>query len=66
MKKHISTLMAAVAALSMGLHSANAGLVGMPLNLRATIGFMGGDAPAATCQFYTDDVLTGPLLVRAC
>ena len=66
MKKHISTLTAAFAALSMSFHSANAGLLGMPLNLRVAIELIEVDALAPSCQFYTDDVLTGPLLVKGC
>jgi hypothetical protein len=66
MKKKISILVAATAALCIGLHSANASLLGMPLNLRGAIKLIAVDARAASCQFYTDDVLTGPLLVKDC
>jgi hypothetical protein len=66
MKKHISTLTAVLAALSVSFHSANAGLLGMPLNLRGAIELIEVDALAPSCQFYTDDVLTGPLLVKGC
>jgi hypothetical protein len=66
MKKNISTLMTAVAALSMSFHSANASLLGMPLHLRAAIEFSAGDAQLAICRFYTDDVLTVPVFVRGC
>jgi len=66
MKKYTSTLTAAFAALSMSFYSANAGLLGMPLNLRVAIELIEVDALAPPCQFYTDDVLTGPLLVKGC
>jgi hypothetical protein len=66
MKKNISTLMTAVAALSMSFHSANASLFGMPLHLRAAIEFSAGDAQLAICHFYTDDILIVPLSVRGC
>ena len=66
MKKNIPTLISAVAALSMSFHSANASLLGMPLNLRAAIEFSAGDAQLAICHFYTDDVLTVPSFVRGC
>ena len=66
MKKNISTLLAAVAALGVSLHPADAGLVGMPLNLRAALEFKAGDAQLAICRFYTDDVLTVPMSVQGC
>jgi hypothetical protein len=48
----------------MGLHSASASLLGMPLNLKGAIELHRVDAPA--CQFYTDDVFAGPQLVKDC
>jgi hypothetical protein len=66
MKKNISIIMTTIAALSIGLHPASASLLGMPLNLKVVIELCNVDALAPTCQFYTDDVLTGPLLVRGC
>ena len=66
MKKNISTMMAAIAALCIGLQPAGAGLLGMPLNLKVAIELREIVAPAPACQFYTDDVLTGPLIVREC
>jgi hypothetical protein len=66
MKKNISIVAAAIAALSMGLHPASASLLGMPLNLRVAIELHSIDAPAPACEFYTDDVFTGPLLVKGC
>lgn len=66
MKKRISIVAAAVAALCMGLHPASASLVGMPLNLKVAIELRDVVAPAAACQLYTDDVFTGPLLVGGC
>ena len=65
MKKYISTLAAVALALCFGLHSASAGLLGMPLNLKAVIELADVEAPAS-CQFYTDDVLTGPIFVKSC
>ena len=64
MKNNISMVTAAIAALCIGLHPASANLLGMPLNLKVAIALRDVDAPA--CQFYTDDVFTGPLLVRGC
>ena len=64
MNKKISILTAAVAALCMGLHSASASLIGMPLNLKAAI--EPHDADGRGCQFYTDDVFAGPLLIKSC
>lgn len=64
MKKNISIVAVAIAALCSGLHPVSAGLIGMPLNLKAAIEL--GDVVAPACQFYTDDVFTGPLLVRGC
>ena len=64
MKKKIFVVAAAIAALGMGLHSASASLLGMPLNLKAAIAFQDVDVPA--CQFYTDDVFAGPVLVKGC
>jgi hypothetical protein len=66
MKKNISIVMAAIAALSMGLHPASASLLGMPLNLKVAIEFRDVDAPAPAWQFYTDDVFTGSVLIRGC
>ena len=64
MKNQISIPTAAVVALCMGLHSASASLIGMPLNLKAAIDSreIGGQG----CQFYTDDVFAGPLLIKGC
>lgn len=72
--KKISTIGAALMLLCAGLQSANAGLLGMPLNLRAAIAQSDLDGFASTailrqqsCQFfYTDNVLTGPLLFSIC
>ena len=64
MKKNISIVTATIAALCMGLHTASASLLGMPLNLKIAIEFR--DVEALSCQFYTDDVFTGPLLVKGC
>jgi len=66
MKMNISTMMGVIATLCIGLHPAGASLLGMPLNLKVAIGFRDVVAQAPVCQFYTDDVLTGPLLVKEC
>jgi hypothetical protein len=66
MKKNISIVTAAIAALCMGLHPASAGLLGMPLNLKVAIELRDVGAQVPACQFYTDDVFTGPLLVKSC
>jgi|HubBroStandDraft_2_1064218.scaffolds.fasta_scaffold218685_2 hypothetical protein len=66
MKKNISIVTAAIAALSMGLHPASASLLGMPLNLKAAIELRAVDAPAPAWQFYPDGVFTGPILVWRC
>jgi hypothetical protein len=66
MKKNISIVAASIAALCLGLHPAGASLIGMPLNLKVAIELRDVDAPAPDCQFYTDDVFTGPMLVKGC
>ncbi|MGO8909668.1 MAG: hypothetical protein ACLQDM_10160 [Bradyrhizobium sp.] len=66
MKNNISIVTAAIAALCMGLHPASASLLGMPLNLKSAIELREVVVPAPACQFYTDDVFTGPLLVKGC
>jgi hypothetical protein len=72
--KKISTIGAALVLLCTGFQSANAGLLGLPLNLRAAITQADLDGPASTAIvqqpsyrfFYTDDLLTEPLLVIGC
>jgi hypothetical protein len=51
-----------------GFQSANAGLLGMPLNLRAAItqADLDGSASPAIFRLHADDVLTGPLHVSSC
>lgn len=66
MKKYIFVVMTAIAVLCMGLHPASAGLLGMPLNLKAAIELRDVNAPAPAWEFHTDDVLIGPVLVRDC
>ena len=66
MKKNISILMAAIAALCLGLHPAGAGLLGMPLNLKVAVDLHAAATPIPACEFYTDDVLAGPVLIRGC
>jgi hypothetical protein len=61
MKKNIAIAMTAIAALCTGLLPASASLLGMPLNLKIAIE-LHVDAPTPARQFYTDDVLSGPLL----
>jgi hypothetical protein len=38
----------------------------MPLNLKVAIELHNVGAPAPACQFYTDDVFAGPVLVKDC
>ena len=64
MKSKISIVTAAVAALCTGLHPVSANLLGMPLNLKIAIELR--DAEAPVCQFFTDDVFAGPVLVKGC
>jgi hypothetical protein len=64
MKNNISIVAAAIAALCVGLLPASASLLGMPLNLKVVIELRDVKVPA--CQFYTDDVFAGPLLVKGC
>jgi hypothetical protein len=66
MKKHISIVMAAIAALCIGLHPTGASLLGMPLNWKVAIELRDVNAPAPACQFYTDDVFASSVLVRDC
>jgi len=64
MKKKISIAVATIAVLGMGLHSASASLLGMPLNLKVVIELRDLGVPA--CQSYTDDVFAGPILIKSC
>jgi hypothetical protein len=66
MKKNISIIITAIAAFCIGLHPASASLLGMPINPKFAIELRNVDAPAPACEFYTDDVLTDPLLVKGC
>jgi hypothetical protein len=65
MKKQLSTLLAATAALCIGIQSASAGLLGMPLNLKAAIVLIDADGSVPSYQHYAD-VLTGLSLVESC
>ena len=56
--------MVASAALCIGFHPASASLLGMPLNLKVAIELSDLGAPAPVCQFYTDEVLSGPCRSR--
>ena len=68
-----STIIIALA-LACSMPSANAGLLGMPLNLKATMEQADSDGSASSALlryrslqlFYSDDVLTGALLVSRC
>ena len=69
----ISTIGAALVWLCFGFQSANAGLLGMPLNLKATLAQAEPDRSASPAifggqffLFYAGDVLTGPLSVSSC
>lgn len=63
-KTKISILATAVAVLSLSLYPAKASLLGMPLNLKAAFEARAAQVPA--CQFYTDDVFAGPVLIKCC
>jgi hypothetical protein len=65
-KKNLLVLMAATVMLCIGLRPASASLIGMPLHLKAAIDLSEVNASNPACQFYTDDVFAGPLLVRGC
>jgi hypothetical protein len=58
------TILVTAISLCIGVHPANAGLIGMPLNLKVAIDAVDANAPA--CQFFTDEVLTGPVLIKSC
>ena len=64
MKKKISILTSTIAVLGMSLYPANASLLGMPLHLNAALELR--DVQTPSCQFYTDDVFAGPVLIRGC
>ena len=64
MKKKVSILTVVIAVLGMSLYPASASLLGMPLNLKAALELRDTQTPA--CQFYTDDVFAGPVLIREC
>jgi hypothetical protein len=61
MKKYVSTLLTITVALCIGMHSASASLLGMPLNLKIVIELRDVAAPAPASEFYTDDVFAGPV-----
>ena len=62
--KKISILIAAVAVLSLSEFPAYASLLGTPLNLKAALEARAAQVPI--CQFYTDDVFAGPVLIKGC
>ena len=66
MKKTISIIIAVVVALCATLFPVDASLLGMPLNLKGVIAIPKFLAPTSSCQFYAEDVLTGPLPVSEC
>ncbi len=66
MKKYISIVLPTVAAITMSLDPASASLLGTPINLKIAIELRVAEAPAPACQFYTDDVLIGPVLLKGC
>jgi hypothetical protein len=65
MKKNVSIVVTATLALCIGLQSAGASLLGMPLNLRTAIELTDAKTVAPSYRLYTD-VLTGLLLVKSC
>jgi hypothetical protein len=66
--RKISTLaLVAAIATCIGFQSAAAGLLGMPLNLRATIEQINlGTVSTNSCRGFTDDVFIGPLPINLC
>jgi hypothetical protein len=67
------TIGAALVLLGIGFQSANASLLGMPLNLKATLAQADQDRSASPAifrgeyfLFYAGDVLAGPLSVSSC
>ena len=66
MKKSISTLIAVIVALSVGINSAGASLIGMPINLKVAIELTHVDTPAPACGFYVDGIVAGLWLVNDC
>ena len=66
MKKNIATLIAAIVSLSVGINSASASLIGMPINLKVAVELTHVDAPAQACEFYSGGVMSGPWLVNDC
>ena len=62
MKKNISILATAIAALCIGQHPASASLLGMPMNLKAAVELRQASAAVPVCQFDTRDVPSGWLL----
>jgi hypothetical protein len=47
-------------------YQAEASLLGMPLNLKSALDARDARAPTQACEFYTDDVFAGPVLIRGC
>jgi hypothetical protein len=64
MKKNISALIAAIVALSVGINSANASLIGMPINLKVAVELTQVSAPA--CDFYAESLVAGAWSVNDC
>jgi hypothetical protein len=61
-KKNISIVATAIAALCIGQHPASASLLGMPMNLKAAVELRQASTAVPVCQFYTGDVLSGSRL----
>jgi hypothetical protein len=59
-------ILAAAIAVSVSQYEAKASLLGMPLNLKSALEARDARAPAQACEFYTDDVFAGPVLIRGC
>ena len=64
--KKISILATVIAILSVSQYQAEASLLGMPLNLKSALEARDARSPAQACEFYTDDVFAGPVLIRGC
>lgn len=62
MKKNISIVATAIAALCIGQPPASASLLGMPMNLKAAVELRQASAAVPVCQLDTGDVLSSALL----
>jgi hypothetical protein len=62
----ISIFVATIISLAIQVHAANAGFVGMPLNLRAAVGAVEADMMSRSYQTDTDYFRAAPDLIIEC